>query len=135
MTAARKIAVTFPKDVQPHELRQYAESALQEYALIERENARLRARLAKAIRAPKPPSQCNRAKRMKDPVRPGVRFAVLQRDRHRCRYCGAGPAESKLHVDHVNPVSRGGTSDMHNLVTACERCNLGKSDKSAEIAQ
>ena len=31
-------------------------------------------------------------------------------------------------VDHIVPVSKGGTNDLDNLVTACEQCNLGKSD-------
>jgi len=31
-----------------------------------------------------------------------------------------------LHADHIVPVAEGGTSDMHNLVTACQDCNLGK---------
>lgn len=31
-----------------------------------------------------------------------------------------------MHVDHVLPVSEGGTNDIGNLVTACSDCNLGK---------
>lgn len=55
------------------------------------------------------------------------RYAVLERDSFRCRYCGAA-AESGavLHVDHRMPVSRGGSDDFANLVTACADCNLGK---------
>lgn len=33
-----------------------------------------------------------------------------------------------MHVDHVLPVSKGGTDDLANLVAACTECNLGKSD-------
>lgn len=55
-----------------------------------------------------------------------VRYAVLERDGYRCRYCGAAAADAKLHVDHRMPVSRGGTDDFSNLVTACADCNLGK---------
>ena len=35
----------------------------------------------------------------------------------------------KLHVDHIKPVSKGGKTELSNLRTLCERCNLGKSDK------
>lgn len=42
-----------------------------------------------------------------------------------CVYCGAEAA----HIDHVRAVSRGGTNDPTNLVSACLRCNLSKSDK------
>lgn len=55
-----------------------------------------------------------------------VRYAVLERDGYRCRYCGAEAADAKLHVDHRMPVARGGTNDFANLVTACADCNLGK---------
>lgn len=59
-------------------------------------------------------------------VTPRRRWEVLQRDGHRCVYCGAGPADSRLVVDHVIPVSNGGTNDLDNLVTACHECNAGK---------
>lgn len=56
----------------------------------------------------------------------GRRYRILQRDGFRCRYCGAQGADVQLHVDHIHPVSAGGTNDPHNLVTACSDCNLGK---------
>jgi hypothetical protein len=58
-----------------------------------------------------------------------LRFTVLQRDGHRCRYCGATAAEARLHVDHVHPVAHGGRDTLENLVTACQTCNLGKTAK------
>jgi len=33
-----------------------------------------------------------------------------------------------LHIDHVTPWSKGGETEMDNLQTLCEPCNLGKSD-------
>lgn len=62
------------------------------------------------------------------PIPPSVRYRVLQRDGYRCRYCGRGATEDgvRLHIDHKVPVSRGGTNEMSNLVTSCQRCNLGK---------
>ncbi len=56
-----------------------------------------------------------------------TRFEVFKRDGFRCIYCGASPVERPLHVDHVEPISKGGTDDPANLVTACAECNLGKS--------
>ena len=55
-----------------------------------------------------------------------VRFEVFKRDLFKCQYCGAEAPEAVLHVDHVKPVSKGGTNDLLNLVTACSACNLGK---------
>ena len=58
-----------------------------------------------------------------------MRFSVLMRDSFRCQYCGMTPRDNiKLHVDHVIPVSKGGKFDINNLITACEKCNLGKHD-------
>ena len=56
------------------------------------------------------------------------RFAILERDNFRCKYCGATPSQNKLHVDHIKPKSIGGSDDEKNLVTACSDCNLGKSN-------
>ncbi|WP_280381023.1 HNH endonuclease [Nocardia wallacei] len=56
-----------------------------------------------------------------------LRFEVLRRDNHTCRYCGASAPDVPLTVDHVMPVALGGTDDLDNLVTACADCNTGKS--------
>lgn len=34
-----------------------------------------------------------------------------------------------LHVDHIEPVSKGGDNGIVNLITSCFDCNLGKSDR------
>lgn len=52
------------------------------------------------------------------------RYAVLHRDNSTCQRCGAHGV--KLHVDHKTPVSLGGKSNLDNLWTLCEECNLGK---------
>lgn len=57
-----------------------------------------------------------------------VRFEVFKRDRFSCQYCGASAPDAVLHVDHIEPVSKGGSNDMMNLITSCDSCNLGKSD-------
>jgi 5-methylcytosine-specific restriction endonuclease McrA len=51
-----------------------------------------------------------------------IRQSVLHRDRHTCVYCG-NPADQ---VDHVLPVSQGGSNKRDNLVASCKRCNLSK---------
>jgi len=42
-----------------------------------------------------------------------------------CAYCGA-PSK---HLDHIIPISRGGTHGIGNLTGACAKCNQSKSDK------
>lgn len=56
-----------------------------------------------------------------------LRYEVLRRDNHACKYCGATAPEVKLTVDHVVPEALGGRDEPANLVTACEPCNSGKS--------
>ncbi|MFS0706134.1 HNH endonuclease [Cellulomonas sp. 179-A 9B4 NHS] len=57
---------------------------------------------------------------------PPTRRTVLQRDDHRCAYCGGG-ADT---VDHVHPRSRGGRHEWTNVVAACVRCNHRKADRT-----
>lgn len=58
-----------------------------------------------------------------------LRFEVFKRDNFTCQYCGAKAPDVILHVDHINPVSKGGGNDILNLLTACAGCNGGKSDR------
>ena len=55
-----------------------------------------------------------------------VRPWILARDGHRCSVCGADAVE----VDHIWPVSRGGSDHPENLRAICQRCNL---DKMADL--
>lgn len=59
------------------------------------------------------------------------RHAVFARDNYRCQICGATVDDgAKLHVDHILPVSKGGTNDIRNLQILCEKCNLGKHNRT-----
>lgn len=57
-----------------------------------------------------------------------IRFEIFKRDGFCCAYCGSKPPEVILHVDHIVPVSKGGTNDILNLITSCLGCNIGKSN-------
>lgn len=46
-----------------------------------------------------------------------------------CAYCKRKPPEVRLHVDHIVPVSKGGSSRRSNLQFLCQQCNLKKSNK------
>ena len=69
-----------------------------------------------------------------------TRFEVFKRDKFTCQYCGRSAPEVILHVDHIEPVSKGGENSLLNYVTACLDCNEGKgarrlSDSSAVTKQ
>ncbi len=57
------------------------------------------------------------------------RFEVFKRDSFTCQYCGSMAPDVILEIDHINPVSKGGTNEMMNLVTSCKDCNSGKKDR------
>lgn len=59
------------------------------------------------------------------------RLRVFERDDWRCRYCGARVALSD-HIDHVIPLSRGGSDDIDNLAAACVTCNISKGARTPE---
>ncbi|NEP36778.1 MAG: HNH endonuclease [Moorea sp. SIO3E2] len=64
-------------------------------------------------------------------VPPVNRREVLRRDKHRCQYCGS---TKKLTLDHVMPRSKGGKHSWDNVVTACERCNSLKGNRTPHQA-
>lgn len=61
-----------------------------------------------------------------------ARFEVFKRDGFRCQYCGAVAPDVLLVVDHILPVAKGGKNSLLNLITACQPCNAGKSDRALD---
>lgn len=59
------------------------------------------------------------------------RVNLFRRDNGECQYCGS---RRHLTIDHVMPRSKGGKTSWTNLVTACNRCNVSKGDKTPEQA-
>jgi len=63
------------------------------------------------------------------PLPPSLHFQILKRDGYRCRLCGISPRDGehvRLEVDHITPVSKGGSNDPANLWALCFSCNRGK---------
>lgn len=50
----------------------------------------------------------------------------LVEESNRCAYCGYC---DNLQWEHIIPKSRGGSDTIDNMVQACPKCNLAKSDK------
>ena len=63
----------------------------------------------------------------RQPIPGHLRHEVFKRDNYRCKECGATNKETTLEIDHIIPVSKGGTNDINNLQTLCKACNRAKS--------
>ena len=69
-------------------------------------------------------------KKVRDPIESRLRHEVFKRDDYRCLECGKTKTETTLHVDHIIPVSQGGTDELENLQTLCQACNLAKTNRA-----
>ena len=65
---------------------------------------------------------------------PFCRKNILLRDDFSCQYCGKQLSPDHLTLDHIFPISKGGTDSWTNVVTACKKCNHHKGDKTLEEA-
>ena len=70
---------------------------------------------------------------MKDPKRNSLnkyKKVLLEMESH-CFYCGTSLKNTQVHIDHFIPWSYIYEDEIWNLVQACSRCNLIKSDSLA----
>jgi hypothetical protein len=51
---------------------------------------------------------------------------LLHKYNFKCVLCGS---KEKLSIDHIKPVSKGGTNDFSNLQILCKSCNSKKGNK------
>jgi 5-methylcytosine-specific restriction endonuclease McrA len=56
---------------------------------------------------------------------------LFEHQHHQCYWCRE-ILKNDYQIDHRVPLSRGGRSDIQNIVLACRRCNRLKSDKLPE---
>jgi len=66
-----------------------------------------------------------------------MRRHILERNGYTCQVCGAGAGEEslcesgkkcRLEIDHIVPISQGGTDEEHNLRAVCVWYNKDKSN-------
>jgi 5-methylcytosine-specific restriction enzyme A len=58
-----------------------------------------------------------------------VRDSIFERDKNTCRMCGRTNKEVYMTVDHIIPLSLGGSNFPDNLQTLCCSCNGKKANK------
>jgi hypothetical protein len=54
---------------------------------------------------------------------------IVRRDDYRCQHCKKRLRDDEVEFDHIIPVSKGGSSEEHNLRLTCFDCNRDKSDE------
>lgn len=57
---------------------------------------------------------------------------VFVRDEYICQWCGKKLSDTNGTIDHVYPLSRGGTNTWRNVVASCVSCNNQKDDLTCE---
>lgn len=62
-----------------------------------------------------------------------IREYLSEKFNHKCCYCGIEQGQGrKFEVEHIIPVSRGGTNRVSNLAWSCHDCNQEKDSMTAE---
>jgi len=62
--------------------------------------------------------------------------SIFVRDKYKCQGCGINVVRSKTYqpnqvtIDHMIPLSKGGSHTRDNLITLCHQCNSEKNDKT-----
>jgi len=57
-----------------------------------------------------------------------TKIRVVRRDNYTCQECGKHLKDDEVEFDHMIPVSKGGSSEEHNIRLTCFDCNRDKSD-------
>lgn len=57
---------------------------------------------------------------------PYVKHIIYDRQNGLCAYCGQHRNIKYMTVDHIIPLSKGGTDDIENLQCTCKKCNQFK---------
>ena len=66
----------------------------------------------------------------KSPSRMLLKLYEIQN--HNCPYC-SNNMKDDIHIDHIIPLSKGGSNEVYNLILCCSSCNLRKNAKELDV--
>jgi 5-methylcytosine-specific restriction endonuclease McrA len=92
------------------------------YAAEDRERGRERARIRKA--------QLESVGVVNEHLQ--YRRPLLRDQQGQCYFCKVPIAFGAMEIDHLTPISRGGSSDYDNLAGCCSQCNKAKANRTEE---
>jgi len=58
-----------------------------------------------------------------------TKVRVVRRDNYTCQVCSKHLLDNEVEFDHIIPVSKGGSSEEHNIRLTCFECNRDKNDR------
>ncbi len=66
----------------------------------------------------------------RDPIPPAFRHEVFKAANYKCQECGITKEQRPLEVDHIVPVTQGGSDELSNFQALCVVCNRAKQNRS-----
>lgn len=74
-------------------------------------------------------TETNEVRRRRRYISFKVKMRVVRRDNYTCQVCGKHLLDNEVEFDHIIPLSKGGSSEEHNIRLTCFDCNRDKSDR------
>ncbi|MBC8503025.1 MAG: HNH endonuclease [Nitrosopumilus sp.] len=59
-----------------------------------------------------------------------LRHEVFKNANYKCQECGNTKDNTILEIDHIRPVSQGGSNELDNLQCLCKECNMAKKNRN-----
>lgn len=76
-----------------------------------------------------PLTETNELRRIGRNIPRHIMLRVVRRDNSQCQICGKLLKDNEIQFDHIIPISKGGSSEEHNIRVTCLGCNRNKSSK------
>ena len=76
-----------------------------------------------------PFTETNKLRRIGRYIPAKTKMRVARRDNYTCQICGKNLKDDDIEFDHIIPISKGGSSEEHNICTICPKCNRAKSNR------
>jgi len=74
-----------------------------------------------------PLTETRRMRRIGRHIPSKMKMRVARRDNYTCQVCGKHLNDDDIEFDHIIPISKGGSSEEHNIRVICYTCNRSKS--------